>query len=770
MAKLGDLIVAIGGNTRDLDKALGKSMNKIKSFGKNTKRLGKDLTRSLTAPLAGLGAMAVKTAADFEFSMAKVAAVSGFTGDELKRLEGQAKKLGGSTSKSASDVAGLQLELAKLGNSASQIEDMTESVLSLSIAFDTDLSQTASVVGATLNQFGLDASESGRVADNMATLFGSSALDLEKFDVAMRTVGPTASALGVSLEDTGSALGILANAGLDASTSGTALTKAFTTLVQNGTPANEVLGKLTDGNLSVAEGFEIFGDRAGKIIPLLQGTTGELSALTQKQIENTGAAIEARKKLEDTAQGGFDALRSAVESAGISIGQALLPTIKKLTKFVTDVASAIGHMDAKFVSTAATIAAVVAAIGPLLMVLPMIVQGLMMIVSPAGLIIAALIAIVTAVYNFSEEVSKPIAAVANYFISLYNEVTFVRAIIGALKGVVQTVFDFFGFAIDSVIAAFKDLGAIIKAIFEGDFSAIPGLVKDAFQNAADRAIEFGKKAGENINEGITNELERDPLELVSPESVQNAIDTMGGLKTHIDEMMSGGGGGGPVATTRAATTPQVSGMLANLNGMSADRGPQVSGLLSDLARQSFEENLKRAEKAHEEKLEKMRERQEKFNDAVVNMAGTIQSQFSNLFTGLLNGTQTFGEFMKQILTDLLIKLASMVAAFVLITALTGGAGVGAGTKIGTFGEFLKGGFGLTGFAEGGIVSGPTAALVGEYSGASTNPEVIAPLDKLRSMLQGVGGGNVTVTGRLSGSDILLSSERSGLDRTRTRGF
>jgi len=140
---------------------------------------------------------------------------------------------------------------------------------------------------------------------------------------------------------------------------------------------------------------------------------------------------------------------------------------------------------------------------------------------------------------------------------------------------------------------------------------------------------------------------------------------------------------------------------------------------------------------------------EKANAVANNISGTLTNAFSNLFTGLMNGTQSFGEFMKQVLTDLLIKLASMAAAF---------------------GEFLKGGFGLTGFAEGGIVSGPTAALVGEYAGARTNPEVIAPLDKLRSMIQGAGGGNVTVTGRLSGSDILLSSERSNIYRNRSRGF
>ena len=67
------------------------------------------------------------------------------------------------------------------------------------------------------------------------------------------------------------------------------------------------------------------------------------------------------------------------------------------------------------------------------------------------------------------------------------------------------------------------------------------------------------------------------------------------------------------------------------------------------------------------------------------------------------------------------------------------------------------------FADGGIVSGPTMGLVGEYPGARSNPEVIAPLNKLQGMIGGVGGGgNVNVTGsvRVDGQDLLIAIERA----------
>jgi hypothetical protein len=73
------------------------------------------------------------------------------------------------------------------------------------------------------------------------------------------------------------------------------------------------------------------------------------------------------------------------------------------------------------------------------------------------------------------------------------------------------------------------------------------------------------------------------------------------------------------------------------------------------------------------------------------------------------------------------------------------------------------------FADGGIVSGPTIGLMGEYAGARTNPEVIAPLDKLKSMI-GTNGGSTEVFGVISGADILLSSDRAKANRNRTRGY
>ena len=768
MAKLNDLIVTIGANTRRFDKGLGDSMRKMKQFGKNTKALGRNLTRSLTMPLAALGGLAVKTAADFEFSMAKVAAVSGFAANEMKALEAQAKQLGGSTSKSASEVAGLQLELAKLGKSSKEIENMTEDILSLGIAFDKDLGETAAVVGQTLNQFGMDASETGRVADNMAVLFGSSSLDLEKYSTAMSTVGLTANTLGISLEDTGSALGILVDAGVDASTAGTSLTKAFTKLVQSGVPANEVLNHLTSGNLSVAESFEFFGDRAGKIIPALQGAGEEIAALTAKQLAGAGAAKTARKVLEDTAKGGFDALKSAVEAAGISIGTALMPTVKKLTGFFTTLASKLASVDSGMQTQLVTILAVIAGIGPLLMILPAIVSGFTLLISPIGLVVAAIVGLAIATVKYADVVAPYITDIINYFITLYNESDAVRMLVGYVRAAFVQNFKNIFTVIGLVIGRVKDLAKAFMQIFtEGDFSGALETMKQSMLREFEGLKGIVVDTANAIRDGIDEELAKDPIELVSNEAVEEAIATVGGLTDMFAGMTSGGGGGGGGGEVSTGAT---GGGGANI-GLINNAVPEPtlirksSTAVSDLAGNQAELNKE------------------------IGISIGLGPQMSNAFVGmgmaiggLVTGTMTMTEVFANALTglaDLLIDLGSQfIAAGAMATAFYANlianppAAIAAGVGLVAAGAVIKGlqsrmESSPPALAQGGLAFGPTMAVVGDNRNAGVDPEVIAPLSKLQSMM---GGSSVQVTGKISGRDILLTSERNAIDRNRVRGF
>ena len=156
----------------------------------------------------------------------------------------------------------------------------------------------------------------------------------------------------------------------------------------------------------------------------------------------------------------------------------------------------------------------------------------------------------------------------------------------------------------------------------------------------------------------------------------------------------------------------------------------------------------------------------------IGAAFSITSQLTEAaFANIKDKSQGFHEVVAKMLEDLLKKAIALAAAFGAISLLTGG-GAGAGAKaLGGFKGFMMQGLGFGGvpqMAEGGLFTGASLAMVGEGPGTSSiNPEVVAPLNKLRDMM---GGGNITVSGMIRGQDILISNERSLLDRNRVRGF
>jgi len=759
MAKLGDLIVRVGADTRGLNSALGNVKKKMRQDAGNLKELGRNLSRSVTAPLLGMGALAIKAATDFEFSMAKVQAVSKFTGEEMEVMENQAKELGATTSRSASEVAELQLELAKLGRTSTEIEQMTESVLSLSIAFDTELGETARVVGATLNQFGLDASESGRIADNMATLFGSSALDLEKFDTAMRTVGPTASAMGLSVEEAGAALGILVNAGVDASTAGTALTKSLTTLAKEGMTGAEAIEFLTTNNLSVADAFEKFGDRAGKIIPILRGTSGAFEDLTQKQIEGTGAALEARKILEDTAMGGFDRMKSSVEALGIAFGEVLLPVFNAITKVVAALAIQLSTMSKTSKTFAIIVGTIVSAIGPLLYIMPSLVIQLRsaktavlglnaaMLTNPYVLATAAIVGLVAAA-----------VALANHTGTAADEVRDLRGELAGLDSD-KAKREASEKQVEAATAAYEEQKKVVEGI-----RAMMRVGDAMDQKMHARTLvrqQESLKLKEQVRDGVKKEhealLQTQQMSVlfakleatkVKPaiEEVNEAVavqgETLGMLINRLEETQ--------VAAVKAAD-PKALGSLINM----------------------LEETQVAAFNAGEGLAGTTAETMTLF-ESLVSVADVIGAAFGSAFasivTGAKSGKDAIVEMTKAIIMAALAgSQAAIIEAMINSGKFTGPAAPFVIPALVASGIALVGGLfsAIPAFADGGIVSGPTLGLVGEYPGASTNPEVIAPLDKLRSML---GGQSVMVTGKISGRDILLTSERNAIDRNRVRGF
>ena len=300
---------------------------------------------------------------NFEQAQADLASVLDTNVDGMKNLTAQARELGGATTFTAAQVSQLQTELAKLGFTQSQIEDMAPATLALAEATGTDLAKAATVAGATLNGFGLEAKDTNMVVDVMAKSFSTSSLDMEKFSTAMAKTAPIANALGFTLQETTAMIGTLTDSGLDASTAGTSLKNMMLEAKKKGLSWKEALDQVNNSQDKASASLELFGKLGAASGVILAENQDKVSGLTEKLIESEGAAEKMAKTQKDTLGGALKELRSKWEDFILGTNKStgasdkLKNAVQFLVKHLDTILSVLGKVIKLFVIYKTTLAA-----------------------------------------------------------------------------------------------------------------------------------------------------------------------------------------------------------------------------------------------------------------------------------------------------------------------------------------------------------------------------------------------------------------------------
>jgi len=324
---------------KKIDTTVGQSQRNVGNYGSAFSKAGGALRSfagalGITAGLSGLVRMmgnSIKIAKEFEQGNANLASVLGTTKDKITALTDDAKRLGAATSFSATQVSTLQTEFAKLGFNEKEILNATEATLDLAAATGSDLGEAAAIAGATLGGFGLDAAETGRVADVMAKSFSTSALDLEKFKEAMKGAAPAAKAVGISVEETTALLGTLSNAGISGSKAGNNLKTSFINLNAAGLTLEQGLEKVANSEDKLGTAAKLVGkNAAASFLVLADGV--EVTKELEIGLNNAGGAAKkmADEQL-DTLEGKTKILGSAWEGLVLSLlsGEGAFSNISK---------------------------------------------------------------------------------------------------------------------------------------------------------------------------------------------------------------------------------------------------------------------------------------------------------------------------------------------------------------------------------------------------------------------------------------------------------
>jgi len=730
MASLSSLNFRLTANIAPFRKGLNKAERAMDKMGRKMQQTGKNLSMKLTAPLAAVGAIAFNVFKGFEQEMSKVKAVSGATAEEFEALSQNAKDLGASTMFSAREVASLQTEFAKLGFTATEITKVTESTLALAQASGTDLARSAEVAGSTLRAFGLDASQTGRVTDVMAASFSTSALDMETFANSMKFVAPVAKSAGMSIEETSAMLAVLANAGIKGSQAGTSLRRIISEIGATGKPTAEALKDLATQGIGLADAKDEVGRSAQSALLILAEGVDQISPLT-KEFENSGgAAQEMADIMGNTAFGASKRLESAMEGLMISIGEIVAVAVVPLIEFLAKAASALNNMSDGAKRAIVVIGGIVAAIGPLIFIFGSLTRAIAAIRAATWLATAATTAWGVAVQIATSPITLIILAVAALSAALiylaYNFDSVKAIAVNSIRGLVNLVIPY----INTLIGRFNAIAGLL---------GVDKMLVEPFEKMESVAVPAFKSLGQVVTEI------KDDLGLLKEET-EETKESLGTLPPVIEE----------ITQSTSSATSGIKRMAEAFMELPRKATPALM-------------ELKPAMVA-------MKQQMVDFGALAVNAGMAIQNQFArsleNAFGVLEEGETRFGKFKESMISGLrsLITqfVAAAIAAFALAVAVRLAFGGIAG--LGGIGDIFStmqsvGGFmpNIPMLAEGGVVTSPTLAMIGE-GGQS---EAVIPLDRLNEF---GGGQNVVVTGRISGADILLSNERASRNRTRQRGF
>ncbi|MHA7612289.1 phage tail tape measure protein [Weissella viridescens] len=372
-------------------------------LGTGATEIGGKLTKHVSVPLGAVGAMALKTGFQFEESMSKVKATSGASASEMENLTAQARKLGKDTAFSAQEASEGMQELASAGFNAKEIMAAMPGVMDLAAVSGHNVGLAAQVTGATLRSFGLDASQAGHMADVLAKASADTGAETEDMGESMKYAAPIAHQLGLSVEETAAAVGIMADNGIKGSQAGTTLRGALTRLAKPTAamtdvmneyglsffdakgemlPFGDILKQLqtklggVDKKTRSAALTTLFGKEALSGMMALVGTTpGKFSKLTDGLKHSDGAAKDMAETMQDNAKNSIEQMMGSLSDAAISISTAVAPTVRDLADFVGKLADAFTDLSPTAQRILVQMGLLAVAAGPTLMIFGKLTTG-----------------------------------------------------------------------------------------------------------------------------------------------------------------------------------------------------------------------------------------------------------------------------------------------------------------------------------------------------------------------------------------------------------
>lgn len=356
----GKIVIETGLDTKGIETGL----KKVSSIAKTGIATTVTAISGMSTALAGVAGYSIKVGSSFEAGMSKVQAVSGASNEQLQRLSDKAKEMGATTKFSATEAADAMNYMAMAGWKTEDMLNGIDGIMNLAAASGEDLATTSDIVTDALTAFGLTAQDSTHFADVLAAASSNANTNVSMMGETFKYVAPVAGSLGYSAEDCAVAIGLMANSGIKASQSGTALRSMFSRLAKPSKEVKEAMEKLnislTDshGNmksldtlmgdlrnsfsgLSESEKAEMASSLAGQeamsgLLAIVNASDADFNKLKDAIYGADGASAKMAETMQDNLKGKITITKSTIEGLGIKIYEEIEDPMKEAAEGTTD--------------------------------------------------------------------------------------------------------------------------------------------------------------------------------------------------------------------------------------------------------------------------------------------------------------------------------------------------------------------------------------------------------------------------------------------------
>lgn len=737
-----NLSIKLSLNDKQFQSSLRKATRSLKRFGSSMKRTGRNMTRSLTMPILALGGASVKLATDFQTSMTKISTLVGASAKDLKEYEAGIMSLSEKVGVSAAQLADGLFFITSAGFQGKEGLDALEVSAKAAAMGMGEMSSIANALTSIMTAYEKENMTSAKAGDLLHETLKQGKFEAAMFMDKLGSVIPVAAAAGVSFEELGAASATMSKLSGDAAVTLTSMKSMIMALLKPTAQQEEILdklgisteelGKMTSESLlgtleflhsnlkdNNEELLKMFGG-SKSVVGMLStiGLQSETYANVLDGMQNSlGNVNEGFATLSGTAGFKFNQTLVKLQNVGIEIGNILLPIVLDLADAFKGLLDDFKNLspEAKNLSVVAAILA--AALGPLLMVM------------------GSLVTVVTAISIKFVAIAVAVAALATGILFVVDNW---EAFIERFKNI-----DWWRNTLLEMIALLIEFNPIT-------------LLNDAFNEFLDYL-------------GVAQ----------IPNPFQKGADFFRDMKVEIDDFENDFDDFGTFMERQGERVKGVLGDIANSLNLGGPSGSTTTNKTTPKSNTSKPQGIMGPHPLPDNFFDDLKKETFSLKDVFEQLDGSIERIGESLSRVLMAGAQNFRDFATQVKTSVKSAIGALLAEGVaaavssslknpaialnpaLIPVIAGLAGGLAKTAFNSL---------IPAFAEGGLVSGATLGLIGEGRGTSmSNPEVVAPLDKLKSMI-GQGNGSIEVFGSISGQDILLSSTRARNNRTRTRGY